>query len=55
MASFSVSGMDELSAAFGRIENIPWVDRAQEAEKKLSMPKGEDELFAELYTQNGKH
>lgn len=24
MASFSVSGMDELSAAFGRIENIPW-------------------------------
>lgn len=24
MASFSVSGMDELQAAFGRIENIPW-------------------------------
>lgn len=24
MASFNVSGMDELQAAFGRIENIPW-------------------------------
>lgn len=24
MASFSVSGIDELSAAFGRIGNIPW-------------------------------
>lgn len=37
--------------AAGRVENVPWVERADSAEKKLSMPKGEDELFAELYEQ----
>ena len=37
--------------AAGRVENIPWLDRANQAEKKLSLPKGEDELFAELYEQ----
>ena len=37
--------------AADRVESIPWVDRAAEAERKLSMPKGEDELFAELYEQ----
>ena len=37
--------------AAGRVESIPWVDRAGTAERKLSMPKGEDELFAELYEQ----
>ena len=37
--------------AAGRIENVPWLDRADRAAQKLSMPKGEDELFAELYEQ----
>ena len=35
--------------ANGRAEYTPWVDRAEEAEKKIILPKGEDELFAELY------
>ena len=35
--------------ANGRAEYTPWVDRAEEAEKKITLPKGEDELFAELY------
>lgn len=38
--------------AAGRAENIPWLERADAAEKRLSMPKSEDELFAELYEQN---
>ena len=37
--------------ANGRTEYTPWVDRAEEAEKKIILPKGEDELFAELYAQ----
>ena len=37
--------------AAGRVENIPWLERADKAEKKLSMPKSEDELFAEMYEQ----
>ena len=37
--------------ASNRVENIPWLDRANRAEKKLNLPKGEDELFAELYEQ----
>ena len=37
--------------ASNRVENIPWLDRANQAEKKLNLPKGEDELFAELYEQ----
>ena len=38
--------------AAGRVENIPWLERADTAEKKLSMPKSEDELFREMYEQN---
>ena len=38
--------------AAGRVENIPWLERADEKEKKLSMPKSEDELFSELYEQS---
>ena len=37
--------------AAGRVENIPWLDRAGDAERKISLPKGEDELFAELYEE----
>ena len=37
--------------ASNRVENIPWLDWANQAEKKLTLPKGEDELFAELYEQ----
>ena len=37
--------------ANGRTGYTPWVDRAEEAEKKIILPKGEDELFAELYAQ----
>ena len=39
-----------------RAEVTPWVDRADEAEKKISLPKGEDELFAEMYEEKtGAH
>ena len=42
--------------ANGRAEFTPWVDRAEEAEQKISLPKGEDELFAEMYEQKtGAH
>ena len=42
--------------ANGRAEYTPWVDRAEEAENKISLPKGEDELFAEMYEeQTGAH
>ena len=37
--------------ANGRAEYTPWMDRAEGAEKKIILPKGEDELFAELYAQ----
>jgi len=39
--------------AAGRAEAIPWLERADKAEQKLSMPKSEDELFAEMYGQGG--
>ena len=42
--------------ANGRAEYTPWVDRAEEAERKISLPKGEDELFAEMYEEKtGAH
>ena len=44
------NGLLEAQAS-NRVENIPWLDRANQAEKKLTLPKGEDELFAELYEQ----
>ena len=37
--------------AAGRVENIPWLARGDRAEKPLSMPKSEDEIFAEMYEQ----
>ena len=42
--------------AAGRAANTPWMGDADRAEKKISLPKGEEELFAELYQQkSGKH
>lgn len=35
----------------GRTEGTPWINRAVEAEKKINLPKGEEELFTELYKQ----
>lgn len=35
--------------AGGRMEGTPWLSEAYEAEQKISLPKGEDELFSELY------
>ena len=40
--------------ASGRIDNIPWLEDAFEAEEKTQYPKGEDELFKELYDQTVK-
>jgi len=34
-----------------RLESTPWLDSADEAERKISLPKGEDELFTEMYQQ----
>lgn len=35
--------------AAGRTATTPWMGAAELAEEKISLPKGEDELFAELY------
>ena len=35
--------------ASGRAEGIPWMSEAEKAEEKIILPKGEDELFTELY------
>lgn len=37
--------------ASGRIEGTPWLSEAFEAEEKILVPKGEEELFTELYEQ----
>ena len=37
--------------AAGYAEGTPWMNRADRAESKISLPKGEDELFTELYEQ----
>ena len=37
--------------ASSRNETAPWAQRAGEAGEELNLPKGEDELFAELYRQ----
>jgi oxygen-independent coproporphyrinogen-3 oxidase len=37
--------------ANGRAEGTPWINRADKAASKISLPKGEEELFAELYQQ----
>ena len=38
--------------AGGRVEGTPWLGEAFAAEEKISYPKGEDELFRELYTDD---
>ena len=40
--------------ASGRIEGTPWLGEAFRAEEKISVPKSEEELFAELYRQQVK-
>lgn len=40
--------------AAGRVEGNPWLREAFAAEEKLDLPKGEDELFQELYQQTVK-
>ena len=37
--------------ASGRIEGTPWLSDAYAAEEKILVPKGEEELFQELYEQ----
>lgn len=37
--------------ATGRVEGTPWLGDAFAEEQKLELPKGEDEIFAELYDQ----
>ena len=41
--------------ASGRVEWTPWLGEAFEAEDKINLPKGEDELFKELYEQKVKN
>ena len=41
--------------AGSRMEGIPWLDDAFQSEEKLNLPKGETELFTELYQQKVKH
>ena len=38
----------------GRIEGTPWINEADKAESKINLPKGEEELFAELYESRRK-
>ena len=38
--------------AGGRIEGTPWLSEVFEAEKKINIPKSEEELFTELYNQH---
>jgi len=45
-----ISIMIEAQAS-GRLEGSPWINRATQAEEKINMPKGEEELFTELYEQ----
>ena len=40
--------------ANGRIEGSPWISDAEYAERRVNLPKGEEELFAELYEQQKK-
>ena len=38
----------------GRIEGTPWIQEANRAAAKISLPKGEEEMFAELYESRRK-
>ena len=40
--------------AGGRVEGNPWLEEAFAAEEKIDLPKGEDELFQELYQKTVK-
>jgi len=40
--------------ANGRIEGSPWISEADYAARRVDLPKGEEELFAELYEQKKK-
>ena len=40
--------------AGGRIEGAPWISGEEYASRPLDLPKGEEELFAELYEQKKK-
>jgi len=40
--------------ASGRIEGSPWISEAEYAARRVDLPKGEEELFAELYAQKKK-
>ena len=40
--------------ADGRIEGAPWISDAEYAAHRVDLPKGEEELFAELYQQKKK-
>ena len=40
--------------ASGRIEGTPWISDAEYASNRVELPKGEEELFAELYEQKKK-
>ena len=40
--------------ANGRIEGAPWISDAEYAARRVDLPKGEEELFAELYQQKKK-
>ena len=41
--------------ASGRIEGTPWLSDAEYAALRVELPKGEEELFAELYEQKKKN
>ena len=40
--------------ASGRADSIPWMERAEREERKIVLPKGEEELFSELYEKKRK-
>ena len=40
--------------ASGHIEGAPWISEAEYAAHRVELPKGEEELFAELYEQKKK-
>lgn len=37
--------------ASGRADSVPWMDRVDREERKIVLPKGEEELFTELYEE----
>ena len=40
--------------ASGRVDSIPWMGEAEKKEREIVLPKGEEELFAELYEERTK-